>query len=57
MRDMSDGGIFLYTGDQVDLPIGEQVEVQAMDIDNAPVLKARIVRREAEGLALMFVDL
>lgn len=57
MRDMSDGGVFLFTGDRVDLPVGETVEIQATDIEDAPILKAQIVRREAAGIALMFLDL
>ena len=56
MRDLSDGGVFLYTGDRVGLPVGEHVEIQAMDIEDAPVLTARIVRIETDGVALMFVD-
>lgn len=56
MRDMSDGGVFLFTGDQVDLDIGETVQIQALDIEDAPVLSARIVRREPAGIGLMFLD-
>jgi hypothetical protein len=54
MRDMSDGGVFLLTGDRVDLPVGEWVEIQALDVEDAPVLSAQIVRRETEGIGLMF---
>jgi hypothetical protein len=56
MRDMSDGGVFLFTGDRNDLAIGDTVEIQALDIEDAPVLKARIVRREPDGIGLMFLD-
>jgi len=56
MRDLSDGGVFLITGDRVDLPVGERVEIQALDIEDAPVLSAQIVRHELTGIALMFVE-
>jgi len=56
MRDMSDGGVFLFTADRVALAVGERVNVQALDIDDAPLLEAEVVRCEAEGIGLMFVE-
>jgi len=56
MRDMSDGGVFLFTGDRVDLPVGSLVQIQALDIEDAPVLSAQIVRREIAGIGLMFSE-
>ena len=56
MRDMSDGGVFLFTGDRVDLPVGERVEIQALDVEDAPLLSAQIVRRDSAGIALMFIE-
>ena len=56
MRDMSDGGVFLSTGDRVDLPVGERVEIQALDIEDAPLLSAQIVRSDSEGIALIFIE-
>jgi hypothetical protein len=56
MRDMSDGGVFLFTGDRVDLPVGTLVQIQALDIEDAPVLSAQIVRREIAGIGLMFSE-
>jgi len=55
MRDLSDGGVFLFTGDRVDLPVGEKVEIQALDVEDAPVLSAQIVRKELAGIGLMFI--
>lgn len=54
MRDMSDGGVFLLTGDRDDLQVGERVQIQALDIEDAPLLDAQIVRCEATGIGLMF---
>lgn len=56
MRDISNGGVFLFTGDQVDLPLGTELTIQALDIEDAPVLTAEIVRKEPAGIALMFKD-
>lgn len=56
MRDLSDGGIFLYVQNDVTLPVGTTVRVQSLDIEDAPVLAAEIVRREARGIALMFLE-
>jgi hypothetical protein len=54
LRDVSNGGAFLYTGDQFGLQVGEVVSVQAQDLEDAPMLSARIVRVESRGIALMF---
>ena len=56
MRDISNGGVFLFTGNQFGLPVGELVRVQALDLEDAPVLVARIVRVEETGIALMFEE-
>ena len=32
MRDLSDGGIFLYVQDDVTVPVGTVVEVQSLDL-------------------------
>ncbi len=55
MRDMSDSGVFLFSGDRIDLPVGEVVQIQALDIENAPALNAVIVRRDTAGIALQFI--
>jgi c-di-GMP-binding flagellar brake protein YcgR len=56
MRDMSDGGVFLFSTDLADLPLGEAVQIQALDIEDAPLLNAIIVRRETVGIGLRFVE-
>lgn len=56
MRDMSDGGVFLFSTDLADLPLGEVVQIQALDIEDAPLLNAIIVRRETDGIGLQFVE-
>lgn len=56
MRDMSDGGVFLFSTGLADLPLGEVVQIQALDIEEAPLLNAIIVRRETNGIGLQFVE-
>ncbi len=54
-RDMSHGGLFLMTEGQVDLPLGTEVTIQALDMfEEAPIVKATIVRVESQGIALQF---
>lgn len=56
-RDMSNGGLFLLTGDRLDLPLGAEVTVQSLDMaEDAPIIRATIVRIESEGIALMFCE-
>jgi len=56
MRDMSDGGVFVLTPNRDDFPVGEVVQIQSLDIDDAPVLSARVMRHEAEGIGLKFIE-
>ena len=55
MRDLSDGGIFLFVAQDLGVAIGENVMLQSLDIEEAPVLTAEVVRIEANGIALKFV--
>jgi hypothetical protein len=56
MRDMSDGGVFVFTANRDDYPVGEVVRIQSLDIEDAPVLSARVMRHEADGIGLMFIE-
>lgn len=56
LRDMSDGGVFLLTDSHAGFPIGEVLQIQATDIEDAPILTARVVRHEPTGIGLMFVE-
>ena len=56
MRDMSDGGVFLLTENHAAFPIGAVVQIQSLDIEDAPILSARVVRHESTGIGLMFSE-
>ena len=57
-RDLSNGGVFL-TADEINLPPeGSIVEIkikQAMGDDEPPLVKARVVRIDKDGIALAFI--
>ena len=55
-RDMSDGGLFLFVDFNPGLRVGAEVTVQARDISGeAPLVPAKVVRLEANGIALMYL--
>jgi hypothetical protein len=56
LRDLSDGGLFLFTANHDRFPIGEVVQIQSLDIEDAPVLAARVMRHEPDGIGLMFLE-
>jgi hypothetical protein len=56
MRDISNGGVYLLTGELANLEVGQELQLQAQDIEDAPVLTARVVRVEPKGIALMFCE-
>lgn len=52
--DVSDGGIYLEQG-PFELEVGDVVDVQMQGLPiEAPVLRMRVVRRDAGGYGLMF---
>ncbi len=56
-RDISEGGVYLLTGDKVNYPVGTEFTLQAMDMaEEAPVVRAVIVRLEPDGIALQFFE-
>lgn len=55
MRDMSDGGVFLFVDYNPGLRVGAQVTVQAQDLSaEAPLVEATVVRIEEAGIALRY---
>lgn len=56
-RDVSDGGVFLILDDPGVLPVGARVKGQVVGIaEEAPQVDMEVVRYEAAGLGLKFVD-
>lgn len=56
-RDLSDGGLFILSG-QHSLPeVGEIIKVQIQDVPvEAPILTAKIVRKTEDGIGVMFLQ-
>ena len=53
-RDMSHSGAYLLTRDEIDLQVSDAVTIQSIDIDDAPVIEAEIVRVESDGFAVRY---
>ena len=56
MRDMSNGGVFLLATNKHEFPIGTVVQVQALNIEDAPVISAMVVRHDTNGIGLKFIE-
>jgi len=56
MRDFSETGMFLFCTEDNLVNIGDQVEVQTLEIEDAPILLSEVVRIEANlGFAVKFL--
>jgi hypothetical protein len=57
MRDFSDSGLYLFCDNTSIVAIQEQVKVQTLEFDGAPVLEAEVVRLEENvGFAVEFIQ-
>lgn len=56
-RDLSDGGVYVRHPDLVVLPVGTILTGQVQDLPfEAPILQMEIMRVDAEGVGLRFVE-
>jgi hypothetical protein len=56
MRDFSESGMFLLCDDTQFLHLEDEVTVQTMELEDAPILKASVVRIEENiGFAVTFL--
>ncbi len=56
MRDFSESGMYLFCSDELVVNIGDKVEVQTLEIEDAPVLISEVVRVEPnQGFAVKFI--
>lgn len=57
MRDMSNSGVFLLTGNELPLPVGTVVSIQVQGmLMEAPVLEAEIINKDNDGISLRFCN-
>lgn len=54
-RDMSNTGLYLIWKEPIEVKIGDIISVQTLDIEDAPVINAKVVRVETDGFAVMYV--
>ena len=56
-RDLSQGGVFLILDKAIDIKVDDIVDLQTLDMPaEAPIVKARVLRIESEGIACCFMD-
>lgn len=54
--DISDSGVFLYTGEITPPEVGERVTIQMTGMPmEAPIVTMKVVRHISEGIGLQFV--
>ena len=56
MRDLSDSGLFLLCADTSNIHLGDDVQVQTLDFDEAPIVPSKVRRIEQHvGFAIEFM--
>ena len=56
MSDFSDGGLFVDCPTQGFIILGDEVDVQTLEMEDAPILKSKVVRFvKSKGFALEFI--
>lgn len=56
-KDLSDGGLFIFSEDHALPNTGEVIQLQVQDVPvEAPILNAKVVRRTEKGIGVMFLD-
>lgn len=55
MRDFSESGLYIVTDDSSIISVGSIIEVQTLEIEDAPVLPSKVVRIDKGGFAVEFM--
>ena len=56
MRDFSDSGLFISCPTQGFIVLGDEVKVQTLEMEGAPIIKSKVVRFvENKGFAIKFI--
>ena len=55
MRDFSESGLYVLTADLDIVQLQDKVEVQTLEIEDAPIIPSRVVRIDAFGFAVEFL--
>jgi len=53
-RDLSDGGVYVWTEGILLPPAGSVIQVQVQGIPDAAIVPMKIMRKESEGAGLMY---
>ena len=56
MRDFSESGMYLACAENNVVTVGDEVEVQTLELEDAPILKSKVVRVDKNnGFAVEFI--
>ncbi|MDB2705075.1 PilZ domain-containing protein [Pseudomonadota bacterium] len=55
MRDFSESGLYIITDDTSIVEIKNIVEVQTLEIEDAPIITSKVIRIDKLGFALEFI--
>jgi len=56
MRDFSESGLYVFCSDTHFIQLQQQIKVQTLEFEDAPILEARVVRLEDNvGFAVEFI--
>jgi len=55
MRDFSESGLYVVAEDLSIVNLGDIVEVQTLEIDDAPIIPSKVVRIDSKGFGLEFL--
>jgi len=54
MNDFSESGLYVLTEDNTIVELGDTVEVQTLELDDAPILPSKVIRVDKLGFAVEF---
>lgn len=55
MRDFSESGMYLACTEKNVVTVGDEVEVQTLELEDAPILKSKVMRVDKDGFAVEFI--
>mgnify|MGYP000052283723 CR=1 FL=1 len=54
MQDFSESGLYVLTEDNTIVKLGDSVEVQTLELEDAPILPSKVMRVDKRGFAVEF---
>jgi len=54
MQDFSESGLYVVTENNSIVKLGDSIEVQTLELDDAPILPSKVMRVDKRGFAVEF---